>query len=120
GLHQRDEGDGNEEQLTLGSGRRHRHPGLVVARGAGERQNRLRQRQGQRQDEGEMAEFGDHCVVPSCQRPDFFRASTTSFGMYFSSCLASTSAATKVLSVPSAPCATTPWPSRKRSGRMPL
>jgi hypothetical protein len=32
-------------------------------------------------DQRVKAELGDHFVAPSCQRPDFFSASTTSFGI---------------------------------------
>ena len=48
--------------------------------------------------------------VPACSE----RA--TSGGMYFSSCLASTSSAMKVPLASRRPCATTPAPSRNRSG----
>ena len=59
-------------------------------------------------------------VPPSCQRPDFFSASATSGGMYFSSCLARTLVAANTPSGRSRPSATTPWPSRNRSGNAPL
>src|SRR5439155_15399113 len=96
------------------------HQPGIVAGGADQRQRRLDQRQKEGQHQSEMAELGDHGVAPSCQRPAFFRASTTSRGMYFSSCLASTSSARKPPSGPSRPSATTPWPSRNRSGSTPL
>ena len=51
--------------------------------------------------------------------PFFFKAAATSGGMYFSSCLASTLLAVKLPSAERLPSTTTPWPSRKRSGRTP-
>src|SRR5205814_10550338 len=49
-----------------------------------------------------------------------FKERATSGGMYFSSCLARTSSATNVPSVRMRPWATTPAPSRKRSGSTPV
>ena len=45
--------------------------------------DRLGERGGEREHKGEMADLDDHCVavVPSCQRPCFFKASTTSRGI---------------------------------------
>src|SRR5689334_14588949 len=77
------------------------------------------QRQRQREAQRQLAQFAYH-LLPSCQRPLFFKASTTSGGMYFSSCLASTSVATKVPFASMAPVATTPWPSRNSAGKTPL
>src|SRR5581483_3025312 len=55
----------------------------------------------------------------SFQWPCFFSASATSFGMYFSSCLASTVSALNTPDGSSAPAVTTPCPSRNRSGSTP-
>ena len=51
---------------------------------APERHDRLGERGGEREHKGEMADLYNHCeaaVVPSCQRPCFFSASTTSRGI---------------------------------------
>jgi hypothetical protein len=50
---------------------------------APERHDCLRECGGEREHKGEMADLDNHCVavVPSCQRPCFFRASTTSRGI---------------------------------------
>src|SRR6185503_2478713 len=77
------------------------------------------QAQRQRKAQGQLTQLADH-GFPSCQRPLRFSASTTSGGMYFSSCLASTSLATKVPFPFMEPIATTPWPSRNKAGSTPL
>src|SRR5262249_51534529 len=100
---------------------------------ADQRQRRLQQREEEREDERVVADLCNHCVAPvvaacalagrsapSCQCPDRFSASATSGGMYFSSCLARTLDALKLPSAPILPSATTPWPSRKRSGSVPV
>ena len=61
-----------------------RHESNVANASAPERDDRLGERGGERQHKGEMADFNNHCeaaVVPSCQRPCFFSASTTSRGI---------------------------------------
>src|SRR5205085_1733717 len=120
--------EGEEDEAEL----RHRgraaelHPRGLAPRRADQRQRRLEQRHEEGEDEGVMAEFGDQFFVSAvfcwsgCQWPLLFSASATSGGMYFSSCLASTVAAWKTPSLPSRPSATTPWPSRKRSGSVPV
>src|SRR6202007_2498939 len=78
-------------------------------------EERLQQRQQHGENQGEMPELRQHQAPPgagvwasgtagfsACR---FFRDLATSGGMYFSSCLASTSSATKVLPV-ILPCAT--------------
>ena len=94
----------------------------IAAMGADHRHDHLHQRDTQRQNKSEMSKLVDHGFAssPSFQRPDFFSAAATSGGMYFSSCFASTVSAVNWPSAPSVPSATTPWPSRKRSGRMPV
>ena len=57
--------------------------------------NRHHQRQRQREAQRELAQL-TRSLSPSFQRPERFSASTTSGGMYFSSCLARTSVALKV------------------------
>src|SRR6185437_13145881 len=80
--------------------------------------NRHHDRQRKCQCERELADFSGQ-VPPSFQRPERFSASTTSGGMYFSSCLARTSVASNVPVPFSAPIATMPCPSRNRSGSTP-
>jgi len=72
-----------------------------------------------------MSKLGHHGAVPAVPVADFaaldfFSASATSGGIYFSSCFASTSSAMKTPPLLSLPCATMPCPSRNRSGRMPV
>src|SRR6185312_8183996 len=81
--------------------------------------HRHHQRQRQSKAKRQLAKLSGHCD-PSCQRPLFFRACTTSGGIYFSSCLARTSVATKVPLLSMEPVAITPWPSRNRAGSTPL
>ena len=60
------------------------HQPVVADAGAPERHDRLDERGGEREHKGEMADLDNHCVaavVPSCQRPCFLSASTTSRGM---------------------------------------
>src|ERR1700748_1162027 len=67
------------------------HQSDVADASAPERDDRLGDRGGESEHKGEMADFYNHCVaavVPSCQRPCFLSASTTSRGIYRSSCLA--------------------------------
>ncbi len=59
------------------------HQSQIALRRAPERQARLRQRDDEREDEREMTQLDDHgptfaVAAPSCQCPDFFKASTTS------------------------------------------
>ena len=48
---------------------RQRHPVGAAALGAGHRQHRLHQRDGERQDQGEVAEFGNHLRSPATSVP---------------------------------------------------
>ena len=60
------------------------HQAGVADPGAPERHDRLGERRAEREDEGEMADLDDHGLAtssPSCQRPSFFSASTTSRGI---------------------------------------
>ncbi len=59
---------------------------LVAAQRTPERQRRLQEREREREGERVMADLDDHGLAsapcaPSCQRPSFFKASTTSRGM---------------------------------------
>ena len=61
-----------------------RHESDVANARAPERDDRLGDRGGEREHKGEMADLNNHCeaaVVPSCQRPCFLSASTTSRGI---------------------------------------
>ena len=50
----------HEQRLPAGQGPRHRHPRRMVAPGAGQRQHAERQRQQQREDQSEVADFRNH------------------------------------------------------------
>src|SRR6185312_3391759 len=133
GAHQAGEGDRRHQEGAdpgpLPGALQHRRK-AVAARA---RQAHLGQRQGQGQHQAEGAQFGDHEAAPVLaaatgveaaepspfHSPDFLSPSTTSLGMYFSSCLASTLLATNTPEALNSPWATTPWPSRNRSGSSP-
>ena len=57
GVDQRREGDADQQELGHRRRAGHRHQPRVVAERAGEGDRRLRQRQHQREDQGEVAEF---------------------------------------------------------------
>ena len=80
---ERGEGDGDQRQLKKRRIASDAHQTVVANAGPPERHDGLGERGGEREDEGEMTNLDDHCVavVPSCQRPCFLRASTTSRGM---------------------------------------
>src|SRR5512132_2548769 len=121
-----EEGEPNKYELhNRGRGSKLHQGGIINAR-AHNRRTRLDQSKRKRQHQSIMPQFRNHFVVlpallasPSCQRPLFFSASTTSRGIYRSSCLASTVSAASIPPGSSLPSTTTPCPSRKRSGTMP-
>ena len=79
---QRCEGDRDERELRQRRAAPDRHQVRVADARAPGRDDRLRKRGAERQNESEMADLDDHFVAsPSCQRPCFFSASTTSRGM---------------------------------------
>src|SRR6185503_12452533 len=95
----------------------HRHPARVATLRTPQAEHRLGRGEQQRQHQREMPEFGSH--VPTSGGGGLSLSDlATSGGMYFSSCLARISSATNTLPC-MRPCATTPCPSRNRSGRMP-
>src|SRR5262249_45127848 len=111
------ESDDHEHELPRRRRTRERHPLRFTDSSTRERQHRLHEREAERQDQRELAQLGNHsATVPLV----FASASATSGGMYFSSCFASTSSATNVPDLSSAPRATIPCPSRNRSGRTPV
>ena len=61
----RGEGDRNEDELALRGGPRQRHQRFIAARRADQRQRALHQRDAQREDQREVAEFGDHLAAPA-------------------------------------------------------
>ncbi len=83
GVHECREGEADEEKL--GQRRRHRHPhqAAIAGGGAEKRHGELEDGDGERQDQGEMADLDDHCPVPcpSFQTPFSFSLSARSFGM---------------------------------------
>src|SRR4051812_34570417 len=111
----------------------------MAQRGAPQRQDSLDHGEDQRQDQGVVADLGNHCItvaledaaaldvaragLPAARGVTALAASRSAFassgGMYFSSCFASSSSATKMPPGPRRPRATTPWPSRNRSGTIP-
>src|SRR6185295_3919365 len=114
--------DRSAHQHELAGDRRpdHTHVPVIAEMWAEQAEKRLRRRHQQRQHQCELAEFGEH-QVPALTLGGgglSLSAFATSGGMYFSSCLARISSATNTLPC-MRPCATTPCPSRNRSGRMP-
>ena len=68
GIHQAAEGNHHEHELAVGRRLGHPHQHRIAARGADQRHDALYQRETQRQDEGELTEFGDHCTA-ACLAP---------------------------------------------------
>ena len=80
GMGERGEGEG-DEQLPAARPARHRRIARVAALGAPQRHDELEERHGQREDQREMADLGDHWPSPSRHTPFSFKRSATSFGM---------------------------------------
>ena len=81
---ERREGDRDQRQLGQRRAAADPHQAVVADAGAPERHDGLGERRAEREDEGEMTDLDDHGLAtssPSCQRPCFFSASTTSRGM---------------------------------------
>src|SRR3954452_2064473 len=114
---QRAERETNEYELTHRRARSNGARNRALRAGAPKSGEALHNRERQRETQCQLTDFARH-VPPSFQRPARLSASTTSGGMYRSSCFASTSLARK-LPPCSAPVATTPCPSRNRSGNAP-
>jgi len=115
-VHQHADREGDEHELPAGSRGHHCEPAFALECRAGQAEEGLRGRKHQGKNQRVLAQFDDHqraspeavattpaaaaAVLPGCAgvAPAAFRCSerATSGGMYFSSCLASTSSATKV------------------------
>ena len=101
----------------------HGQPARILARRTTSR-TRSARRHDQREDQREMTEFGNHdraSFAPfrvACRCRLALERLRDLGGMDFSSCFARISSATK-LPFCNRPCATTPCPSRNRSGRIP-
>src|SRR5579872_3162213 len=123
GEHQGEKGERDEDKAAKRRASSHGHDTDVATRGAEQSGERLNHGKSKREAKSKLAEFAGHDApappCPSCQWPERFSASTTSGGIYRSSCLARTSLAVKVPSRLRVPSATTPWPSRNRSGSTP-
>jgi hypothetical protein len=78
---QRHEGDQHEQELGECRRPRQRHQARLAARCAHERQRALHDGDEERQHQRELADLGDHWVLPSCHLPAFLSASTTSRGI---------------------------------------
>ncbi len=81
---ERGEGDRDQRELDHRGVAPDAHQAVVANAGAPERHDCLGERGGEREHEGEMTNLDNHCVaavVPSCQRPCFLSASTTSRGI---------------------------------------
>ena len=63
GLRQRAEGDDDEERLREGGRAAEIHEPDIAARGTEQRQRPLHQRDGQREDQRKMSEFGNHALA---------------------------------------------------------
>src|ERR1019366_223207 len=125
GIHKARESDGHEHELTRHCGTGDGHPDGPAAPSADEPEKRLRDAEAECQDKGKYPEFRCHLVTPTPQVMGLpaafcFNDAATSGGMYFSSCLASTSSATNAPLAPMVPCAMMPCPSRNRSGSTPV
>ena len=81
---ERGEGDGDQRELEQRRVAPDGHKSDVANTRAPERDDCLGERSREREHKGEMADLDNHCVaavVPSCQRPCFLSASTTSRGI---------------------------------------
>ncbi len=80
---ERGESDRDQRELDQRRVAPDSHEPDVAHSRAPERHDRLGERGGEREHKSEMADLDNHCVavVPSCQRPCFLSASTTSRGM---------------------------------------
>ena len=81
---ERSEGDRDQRQLSQRGAAPDPHQTAVADPGAPERRDGLDERGGEREHKSEMADLDDHGLAtasPSCQRPCFFSASTTSRGI---------------------------------------
>ena len=74
--------EGDEQELALRDGTSQRHPGGDALVRAHERQRGEHHRQQQREDEGEVAEFGDHGASPKGQRTSVFAARFSADSMW--------------------------------------
>ncbi len=109
GRHQRDEGDGDQDELELRGGSCDRHKLWIAHAGADQRQHHLHDGDAKGEDQRVVTGLGNHLLsrsasaqftlpgasgVPACasprHKPCSFSFLATSGGMYFSSCLAST------------------------------
>ena len=81
GVGQRDEGDADQQDLQQCRRRCAAHQHAVAALGAIERHQELEDRDGEGQNQREMANFDDHCSAPLPSTPFSFSLSATSFGM---------------------------------------
>ena len=73
----------DEHELHERGGNGGRNHLAVAALSADQRHESLKRRNGERQDEGEMSDLGNHgpAPLPSCQTPFSFSLSATSLGM---------------------------------------
>ena len=80
---ERREGDGDEHELGERGALPHAHQGRIADVRAPGGDESLRQRRAERENEGEMTDLDNHLALasPSCHRPCFFSASTTSRGI---------------------------------------
>ena len=81
---ERGEGDRDQRELAERGAAADAHQAVVADAGAPERHDGLSERRAEREDQREMADLDDHVwppSSPSCQRPCFFSASTTSRGI---------------------------------------
>ena len=84
GVDERGESDRDQRKLDQRRVTPDNHEANVANSSAPERHDCLGERGGEREHKGEMADLDNHCVaavVPSCQRPCFLSASTTSRGI---------------------------------------
>ena len=77
------ESDRDQRQLGQRCAAPDPHQSVIADAGAPKRNDRLDKRGAEREHKGEMADLDNHwvAVVPSCQRPCFLSASTTSRGI---------------------------------------
>ena len=81
GLHQTGERGRDEDELGQRRRPRQRHQAAIAEPRAERRGGHLHQRHREREDQGEVADLGDHSAPSPFQLPDFFSASATSRGM---------------------------------------